>query len=64
MNGYKFNHRIYRYGQDFTLFEKQGDAIVWCTEQFGPVSDRWGLFIDGFKFKHEKDYVWFLLRWA
>jgi hypothetical protein len=49
-------------------------CIQWCQEQFGDRrfylhnsqgGERWRFIGEGvFEFKEEKDYEWFLLRWA
>ena len=72
MNGYKFTHQIYRYGEDFSFSKKEDDAIVWCTEQFGEGGRNqrcrwrygWVHSADTFHFKHEADVTLFMLRWA
>ena len=41
-------------------------CIEWCKEQFGnSVMDGWRFVGEGvFKFRDERDYIMFLLRWA
>jgi hypothetical protein len=48
------------------------DAVrEWCTQQFGPHpknpdawSRWWHSYADTIRFRDEKDYQWFLLRWC
>jgi hypothetical protein len=48
------------------------DAIIaWCTEHFGPRPKRpdawtrwYDIHIDRIRFRDEKDYAWFVLRWS
>lgn len=64
MNSYKYQHQLFKWPNYGTL-EKEFQARQWCLENFGEeCTGRWGLFIDGFNFNSEKDYIWFLLRWA
>lgn len=54
-------------GHQYDVIEVEGNiapAIEWCTKTFGPPgSDRWFISNDRFYFKHEKDALWFELRW-
>lgn len=64
MNEYKYRHHISN-GIDWSLEMKKEEARKWCKDVFGEeYSQRWGYFIDGFNFNDEKDFMWFLLRWA
>ena len=44
--------------------------LAWCTEQFGPcnaVTDvlaRWSQSYSILRFRDEKDYIFFMLKWA
>ena len=47
------------------------EVIAWCTEHFGPrprYPDAWtrwyDIHIDRIRFRDERDYQWFVLRWA
>lgn len=50
--------------------EGSQEKVRWCQEQFGPVTyppdgyTRW--YVSGLdvRFRDEKDYSWFLLRWS
>jgi hypothetical protein len=64
MNGYKYNYHIIKYPHYDTV-EKSIQARQWCLEQFGKEpTERWGVFIDGFNFNDERDFMLFMLRWA
>ena len=43
--------------------ETLNNAIVWCTERFGPSGHRWFYTFKRFYFREEKDSLWFELRW-
>ena len=52
-------------------FEDYEEVIAWCTEHFGPrprYPDAWtrwcDIHIDRIRFRDEKDYQWFILRWG
>lgn len=44
--------------------------LEWCTEQFGPANSitdvlaRWSLSYSILRFRDEKDYIFFMLKWA
>jgi hypothetical protein len=66
---YKFS-RARWYDADHR-YEDYDDVMAWCTEQFGPrprrpdAWTRWyDIHIDRIRFRDERDYQWFLLRWA
>lgn len=46
------------------------EVHAWCSEQFGPVPKhedawcRWGQLGTKLKFRDEKDYILFVLRWS
>ena len=47
------------------------EVIAWCTEQFGPRPHRpdawtrwYDIHIDRIRFRDERDYQWFILRWG
>jgi len=46
------------------------EQFSWCVAQFGPQPNypdawsRWYMINDRFRFRDEKDYIWFMLRWA
>jgi hypothetical protein len=46
------------------------EQFSWCVAQFGPQPNypdawsRWYMINDRFRFRDEKDYIWFLLRWS
>ena len=64
MNGYKYHCHI-THGLEWDGQIKVDKARIWCEEMFGEeYTNRWGLFIDGFNFNNEQDYMWFLLRWS
>lgn len=51
-------------------YDDYDDVIAWCTEQFGPRPKRpdawtrwYDIHIDRIRFRDEKDYAWFVLRW-
>ena len=51
--------------------EDYEEVVAWCTEQFGPrprrpdAWTRWvDIHIDRIRFRDEKDYNWFVLRWG
>jgi hypothetical protein len=55
--------------EGFTFIEVHS----WCIDQFGPPGrpDAWSrwqsentLYMDGFRFRDEKDYAWFVLKWS
>ena len=52
-------------------YEDYEEVIAWCTEHFGPrprYPDAWtrwaDIHIDKIRFRDEKDYAWFVLRWS
>ena len=52
-------------------YEDYEEVIAWCTEHFGPrprYPDAWtrwaDIYIDKIRFRDEKDYNWFVLRWS
>jgi hypothetical protein len=52
-------------------YEDYEEVIAWCTEHFGPrprYPDAWtrwcDIHIDRIRFRDEKDYAWFMLRWG
>jgi hypothetical protein len=52
-------------------FEDYEEVMAWCTEHFGPrprrpdAWTRWcDIHIDRIRFRDEKDYNWFVLRWG
>jgi len=52
-------------------YDDYDEVIAWCTEQFGPrprrpdAWTRWcDIHIDRIRFRDEKDYMMFLLRWS
>jgi hypothetical protein len=52
-------------------YEDYEEVIAWCTEHFGPrprYPDAWtrwcDIHIDRIRFRDEKDYVLFCLRWG
>jgi hypothetical protein len=52
-------------------YDDYNDVIAWCTEHFGPRPrrpDAWSrwcdIHIDRIRFRDEKDYNWFMLRWG
>lgn len=63
MNGYKYKHELIKW-PNFQTVVKQDQALDWCRENFGEDPDRWGLYIDGFNFNNEQDYILFVLRWV
>ena len=44
--------------------------LKWCNEQFGPANSitdvlaRWSLSYSILRFRDEKDYIFFMLKWA
>ena len=46
------------------------EQFSWCVAQFGPAPDypdawsRWYMINDRYRFRDEKDYIWFMLRWS
>ena len=52
--------------------ENWNDRLKWCSEHFGRVGPgdrldrkyRWAQQFNKIYFRDEKDYAWFLLRWA
>ena len=46
------------------------EQYEWCIKQFGPPPKqpdawaRWGMLSDNYRFRDEKDYMLFILRWA
>lgn len=44
--------------------------LAWCDEQFGPAGStnnvwtRWSMSYSNIRFRHEKDYIFFMLKWA
>ena len=66
MNFYKYAVRPDdSFWDDFLARNKEEEIRNWCREKFGPeYTSRWGLFIDGFNFNDEKDYMLFILRWS
>ena len=65
---YKFSREwhvaTYNYNYYHEVFE-------WCTQHFGPhpsAPDAWSRWVhkyeDQIKFRDEKDYAWFVLRWS
>lgn len=44
------------------------EVLTWLEKTFGPSTDdkhsRWFLIHRSIFFRHEKDYVWFQLRWS
>ena len=66
---YKFSRAKWYYADH--RYEDYDAIIDWCTEQFGPRPkrpDAWTRWvdehIDRIKFRDEKDYAWFMLRWS
>jgi hypothetical protein len=66
---YKFSRAKWYYADH--RYEDYDAIIAWCTEQFGPRPkrpDAWTRWvdehIDRIKFRDEKDYAWFVLRWS
>ena len=50
----------------YDVIEVGGDvksAFEWCTETFGSPGNRWFFSNYKFYFKHEKDAMWFELKW-
>jgi hypothetical protein len=52
-------------------YDDYDDVMAWCTEHFGPrprYPDAWtrwyDIHIDRIRFRDEKDYNWFVLRWG
>ncbi len=68
VNKYKFSRNWYQAPFDPKHYY---EVDVWCSQQFGPHPARpdawsrwWHKFEDSILFRDEKDYQWFLLRWA
>ena len=66
---YKFSRAKWYYADH--RYEDYDAIIAWCTEQFGPRPkhpDAWTRWvdehIDRIRFRDEKDYAWFMLRWS
>ena len=66
---YKFSRA--RWYEADHRYDDYNDVIAWCTEQFGPrprYPDAWtrwcDIHIDRIRFRDEKDYQWFILRWG
>jgi hypothetical protein len=68
-------HKKYRFSRakwhEATISFKDGPAIwEWCTERFGKQDknpdawSRWYIAINTIRFRDEKDYLMFLLRWG
>jgi len=65
MRLYRYHCQIYADYLDWAGHLRSEEARIWCRQEFGPeYTRRWGFFIDGFNFRDEKDYTWFLLRWS
>jgi hypothetical protein len=52
-------------------YDDYEEVMAWCTEHFGPrprrpdAWTRWyDIHIDRIRFRDEKDYAWFVLRWS
>jgi hypothetical protein len=68
-------HKKYRFSRakwhEATISFKDGPAIwEWCTERFGKQDknpdawSRWYIAINTIRFRDEKDYIMFVLRWS
>lgn len=40
------------------------EVDLWCNQQFGVQPERWAVDLQGYWFKEEADYNWFVLRWG
>ena len=51
-------------------FDKLGERIAWCEQHFGDEPQhpdawsRWYVNYTTIKFRDEKDYAWYMLRWS
>ena len=68
-NKYKFSRAKWYYADHH--YDEYYDVMAWCKEQFGPrpkrpdAWTRWcDVHIDRIRFRDEKDYLLFLLRWG
>jgi hypothetical protein len=66
---YKFSRAKWYYADH--RYEDYDDVVAWCTEHFGPrpkYPDAWTRWtpehIDRIRFRDEKDYAWFAMRWS
>ena len=65
---YKFSREWYVATYNYNYYH---EVFEWCTQHFGPhpsQPDAWSRWIhkyeDQIQFRDEKDYAWFVLRWA
>ena len=69
---YNFSRARWYFADLSTAFDldRIKESWVWCTEHFGPLPKqqdawtRWYHVGASFKFRDEKDYVLFMLRWS
>lgn len=53
-----------------SMFKYNGEQYSWCVKHFGqsPLHPdawcRWYMLSDRFRFRDEKDYIWFMLKWT
>jgi hypothetical protein len=68
---YKFSRNNWYIGDLFDSGYDMNEVRQWCAEQFGPkdkVPNAWSRWINNntslFRFRDERDYLWFVLRWS
>ena len=67
----KYNFSRSKWYEAGYRYKDYEEVIAWCTEHFGPrpryldAWTRWAdIHIDRIRFRDEKDYIWFTLRWV
>ena len=68
---YKFSRAKWYTADLMTMNQDLFKVHEWCTEQFGPhdrYPNAWSRWVGGImgniKFRDEKDYQWFILKWS
>lgn len=68
---YKFGRAGWYVGDLFDTGHDMNQVRQWCTEQFGPkdkIPNAWSRWTNNtnslFRFRDEKDWIWFTLRWS
>ena len=68
---YKFSRNNWYIGDLWNTGHDMNEVRQWCAEQFGPVAkapDAWSHWQNNntsfFRFRDERDWLWFVLRWS
>ena len=67
---YQFSRKWFEVNLFFKSYDPIQERIDWCEQQFGPQpkkADAWSRWYTSFttlRFRDEKDYHWYILRWG